>query len=289
MTELVVISLEAWDAVWRRNQHLVAGLLRADPAVRVLFAEPAADPLHAARTGRAPRPGRGLVAVDDLAGVGPGRLWRWQPTKWLPRRIDPGADRRRSRALVRAVDRLGWSAPVLWINDPGGSSLLHLTSWPALYDITDDWLLADRGPREHARLAREEALLLRDCAEVVVCSAELASTKGTVRPVTLVPNAVDLAAYLGDPPRPDDLPPGPVALYAGTIHRDRMDLALTARTAAALGGIGTLACVGQVALDAADAAAAALAHGFVVARRGATRGPEALTAAVRVVVRRPAG
>jgi len=45
----------------------------------------------------------------------------------------------------------------------------------------------------------------------------------------------------------------------------------------------------RLALDAADAAAAALAHGFVVARRGATRGPEALTAAVRVVVRRPAG
>lgn len=45
----------------------------------------------------------------------------------------------------------------------------------------------------------------------------------------------------------------------------------------------------RLALDAADAAAAALAHGFVVARRGATRGPEALAAAARVVVRRPAG
>lgn len=45
----------------------------------------------------------------------------------------------------------------------------------------------------------------------------------------------------------------------------------------------------RLALDAADAAAAALAHGFVVARRGATRAPEALAAAARVVVRRPAG
>jgi crossover junction endodeoxyribonuclease RuvC len=45
----------------------------------------------------------------------------------------------------------------------------------------------------------------------------------------------------------------------------------------------------RLALDAADAAAAALAHGFVVARRGATRGPEALAAAARVVARRPAG
>jgi crossover junction endodeoxyribonuclease RuvC len=45
----------------------------------------------------------------------------------------------------------------------------------------------------------------------------------------------------------------------------------------------------RLALDAADAAAAALAHGFVVARRGATRAPDALTAAARVVVRRPSG
>jgi crossover junction endodeoxyribonuclease RuvC len=45
----------------------------------------------------------------------------------------------------------------------------------------------------------------------------------------------------------------------------------------------------RLALDAADAAAAALAHGFVIARRGATRAPEALAAAARVVVRRPAG
>ena len=45
----------------------------------------------------------------------------------------------------------------------------------------------------------------------------------------------------------------------------------------------------RLALDAADAAAAALAYGFSVARRGATRRPDALAAAARVVVRRPAG
>jgi crossover junction endodeoxyribonuclease RuvC len=45
----------------------------------------------------------------------------------------------------------------------------------------------------------------------------------------------------------------------------------------------------RLALDAADAAAAALAHGFVVARRGARRAPEALAAAARVVARRPSG
>ena len=60
MTDLVVISLEAWDAVWRRNQHLVAGLLRARPRLRVLFVEPATDPLHAGWAAHRPRRGRGL-------------------------------------------------------------------------------------------------------------------------------------------------------------------------------------------------------------------------------------
>ena len=44
MTDLVVVSLERWDDVWRRNQHLVAGLLQRDPDLRVLFVEPPADP-----------------------------------------------------------------------------------------------------------------------------------------------------------------------------------------------------------------------------------------------------
>ena len=40
MTDLVVVSLEAWDQVWRRNQHLVSRLLARDPSLRVLFVEP---------------------------------------------------------------------------------------------------------------------------------------------------------------------------------------------------------------------------------------------------------
>ena len=53
MTDLVVMSLEAWDDVWRRNQHLVAGLLRTDAALRVLFVEPPADPTHDLRSAAA--------------------------------------------------------------------------------------------------------------------------------------------------------------------------------------------------------------------------------------------
>ena len=102
MTELVVISLERWDDVWRRNQHLVAGLLDADPELRVLFVEPPADPTHDLRSGRRPRFG---ARLREVPGVAPGRLHAVRPVKWMPRRID-----RREYGLEwnMALDSGGW-------------------------------------------------------------------------------------------------------------------------------------------------------------------------------------
>lgn len=248
MTDLVVVSLEAWDAVWRRNQYLVAGLLRADPALRVLFVEPPADPIHSVRRRSRPRPGAGVRQVRDLPGA-EGRLWLLQATKLFPRRLDPGADARLAAAVERAAARLGFVEPVLWINDPGGATILRRTRWPALYDITDDWVAADRSAAEHTRLLDDENVLLRRCREVVVCSPALAEAKGRARPVTLIPNAVDVDAYRRPGDRPADLPPGRIALYLGTIHPDRMDLDLCVDTATALAGVGSLVLVGPALVD----------------------------------------
>jgi glycosyltransferase involved in cell wall biosynthesis len=249
VTDLVVVSLEAWDDVWRRHQHLVSRLLAADPALRVLFVEPAADPLHAARRGARVRRGRGLRR-GELTGA-EGRLWLYQPTKWLPRRVDPRADARVSASIVRAARQAGLHDPVLWLNDPLSADLLRRTGWPALYDVTDDWLLADRPPREHDRLVEGEEYLLAHCRHVVVCSSRLLETKRAER-VTLVQNAVDLDAYQGDLPRPADLPPGKVVLYVGTLHRDRLDVELSAELARSLAGTATLTFVGPLALDTSD-------------------------------------
>lgn len=252
MSDVVVASLEPWDDVWRRNQHLVAGLLRTDPALRVLFVEPAPDPLHAAVSRRRPRRGRGLRPGPSLPGVAVNRLWLLEPTKWLPRRIDAQVDRRVAGVVVTAAARVGLSEPVLWINDPSASALLERTGWPALYDITDDWLAARRPEAEHERLVREETLLLEQCREVVVCSPRLAETKAAKAPVTLVPNAVDTGAYRVQHPRPTDLPSGPVAMYVGTVHRDRMDIDLCVATARAIAGRGHLVLVGPDVVDRQD-------------------------------------
>ncbi|GAA3230006.1 glycosyltransferase [Oerskovia jenensis] len=244
--ELVVVSLESWDLVWRRNQYLVTELLRADPALVVLFVEPAADPLHEARRGFRPRAGHGLRRADPVEGVGPDQLWLYQPTKILPRRVDPRVDARLASLVRRAARRVGLTRPVLWVNDPAAATLVEDTGWPSLYDVTDDWVAADRPPEIRRRLLADEALLLRACEEVTVCSPHLAASKGAERAVTLVTNGVDVDRYRLPRDRPADLPVGPVALYLGTVHRDRFDLDLVARTAATTAGTGTVVVVGPV-------------------------------------------
>lgn len=244
---LVVCSLEPWDEVWRRNQYLVDSLLRRDPRLEVLFIEPSADPLHMVRRGNGGvRRGRGLRVVDGYQG----RLRAFEPTKWAPRRLGALADILLRRDVRRVVRGLGWRSPLLWVNDPSWAGLLAATGWPALYDITDDWLVAARGTRELQRLARAEEVLLAECAEVVVCSTALARTKGAGRSVTLVGNAVDLERYRRPVSRPDDFPQSPVALYLGTLHTDRLDVELVIATGRRLSASGgRLVLVGPNALD----------------------------------------
>ncbi|SFR90989.1 Glycosyltransferase involved in cell wall bisynthesis [Microbacterium sp. cf046] len=251
MTDLVVISLESWDGVWRRNQHLIWRMLHADPALRVLFVEPPADPAHELRSGRRPRRGRGL---DDSTLAG--RLWTMRPLKLLPRRLGDRADASITQQVVRAARRLGMDDPILWVNDPGGAEISRRTGWRTLYDMTDDWLAADRPAGQLDRVATHERFLLADADQVVACSAELQRRKSAQRPsdrdpVALIRNAVDAEAYRRPSPRPADLPSGPIVLYVGTLHEDRLDIALCETLARDLGDRGSLVLVGPNALASA--------------------------------------
>ena len=250
--DLVVMSLEPWDDVWRRNQHLVAGLLRAHPTARVLFVEPVADPLHALTRGAWPRPGRGLRPAPGGEGVGPRRLWLLEPTKLLPRRVAPHGDERRATVVVRAARRLGLARPVLWVNDPYGATLARVSGWPTLYDVTDDWTAATRGAAESRRVAESDRYLVEHAAAVTVCSPTLAARKADARSVVLVTNGGDVERYRKPAARPTDLPPGATAVYVGTLHADRLDVGLCEDTARALDGAGTLVLVGPVSLERPD-------------------------------------
>lgn len=261
MTDLVVLSLERWDEVWRRNQYLVHGLLATDPDLRVLFVEPPDDPLHDLRSRRRPSFGSSTRQIDD-------RLWAYRPVKWLPRRIDPGADRRLARFMRRAATRLGMTDPLLWVNDPAASELAQVTGWRTLYDMTDDWAAASRPPAELRRIIEGEQWLLQNAASVVACSPELVRRKSGLRDgIRLVRNGVDAARYRAPAARPSDAPSGPYAVYVGTLHRDRIDVDLVESTARALAGHGHLLLVGPEAWGEADAARVRAAGAVVLGAR----------------------
>jgi glycosyltransferase involved in cell wall biosynthesis len=226
--ELVVCSLELWDEIWRRNQFFVDALLRRNPELRVLFVEPPADVLYDVTQRRRPDLPRVRRLADD------GRLVAFRPLKALPRRLGQLADALLLWQLRLVVRRVGFDRPVLWVNDVTYAPLIEQTGWPSLYDVTDDWLLAPTPPRELERLRRLEALALAQADEVVVCSAALAESRGKIRSVSLVPNAVDVEHFQRPQPRPTDLPPRPTAVYVGSLHDARLDVELVARLAEAL-------------------------------------------------------
>jgi teichuronic acid biosynthesis glycosyltransferase TuaH len=226
--DLVVCSLEAWDDVWRRNQFLVRELQARDPSARILFVEPPFDWVLWLRHRQGHRR-RGLRPVGDT------QLVRFQPGKVWPRLAGPWADRSLRRQVQRAARARGLQHPTLWVNDPSYAGLLSQTGWPALYDMTDDWLHAAATPRALRRLQADEAVLFAEAGAVTVCSPELADSRRSVRPdLELIPNAVDQGHFGRARPRPIDLPAGPVAVYVGTLHEDRLDVDLVVALAAAL-------------------------------------------------------
>jgi teichuronic acid biosynthesis glycosyltransferase TuaH len=225
---IVVCSLEPWGPVRRRMQLLVLELLKMDETIEILYITPALDPLYAMLRRR----WTDLGPRSPKPGVA--RLQVYRPRKWLPRRLGDFTDASLARQVSRRVRRLGLRSPLLWINDATYARLVAESGWPSLYDVTDDWLLAEFSSRERERLTIADRELIERCDEVVVCSPELARTRGATRAVELVPNAVDLDRYCLDYPRPRDLPESPVLLYVGTLQASRLDVELCCEIAGSL-------------------------------------------------------
>ena len=228
LRELVVCSLEPWDDVWRRNQFFVDALLRRNPSLRILFVEPPADPLHDLSNRHRPG-GRSEKAIRA-----DGRLVTFRPLKPLPRRLGGISDAALQRQVLGAARRMGFTRPVLWINDVTYAPLIAQTGWPSVYDVTDDWLLAPFGPRELERLRTTRRDRPRRRDEVVVCSPALAETRGAGRDVALIPNGVDVEHFRRPRPRPADLPSPPAAVYVGSLHEARLDVELLEELARSL-------------------------------------------------------
>ena len=260
MRDLIFVSLEDWDDVWRRNQFVCADLARR--GWRILFVGLPRNVSHDLWHGRL----RSLFRRATYPAPGVEHVTVTLPLKLLPnsvavgRRINQWAYRRHVRRTAR---RLGLGReggrPVLWINPHwAGHMVGRMGEATVVYDITDDWTQTDQ-PAHLARLiARQDAELCRKADAVIVCSERLAELKRPLsRNVHLIPNGVDAGHYAGVLGGSGAAAEArgwrrPVLGYTGTVHPDRVDVELVRAVATAWPG--SVVLVGPDLLSAEDRA-----------------------------------
>jgi len=260
MHDLIFVSLEDWDEVWRRNQFLCAGLARRFADRKILFVGLARDVSHGLRRGhlgalRAAPP----VAVPEYPNI-----TLLHPLKVFPNTLAWG--RRANEALARRQIRqagatMGMEQPLLWLNP---HSAVHMAGRmgerAVVYDITDDWISLTQKDWLRRLTAAQDAALCRRAEAVIVCSQKLFEMKRDLaKNLHLIPNGVDAAHYRRVQDTALPLPPlaahwpKPVLGYTGTIHPDRVDMGLVEALAQKFAH-GTVALVGPNLLPPGDAA-----------------------------------
>ena len=79
LQQLVVLSLEPWDEVKRRNQLLIESLIADTPDLRVLFVEPPIAALRNVTGSHLPRPA--ARQITSRPGVTALRTVQWTPQR----------------------------------------------------------------------------------------------------------------------------------------------------------------------------------------------------------------
>jgi len=260
MRDLIFVSMENWDEIWRRNQFVVAELARRHPENKILFVGLPRNVSHDLRHGRL----RALVEPAAWSPAGLPNVTVTRPLKLLPdtlptgRRINQWMARRHVR---RAARQLALREPVLWLNP---HSAVHMAGQMAeravVYDITDDWMTLSQSPRLQRLIRRQDAALCRRADAVIVCSQRLFDLKRDMaRKLHLIPNGVDAEHYRtvleGSGPLPAEASgwPRPVLGYTGSIHPDRVDVGLVQSIAGRLNA-GSIVLIGPRFLPEEDLA-----------------------------------
>ena len=218
------VSLETWDDVWRRNQHVASRLVRLGLAHRIVFVEP---PMlgHGAQRREVGEPGVEVV----------------RPSLYVPKRL--GGLRVAGLSLVRGHLR---DVDVLWINDPTLGVHCMRQQVPTAYDVTDDWRSFDAPHHIRRRLVAAEDALSHS-ARTIVCSEVLRDRWQQRYGVgaAVVQNGVDTRAVQTSTPH-SLLGQAPHVGYVGTLHPERLDVALVIELSERLGG--TVHLVGPIDL-----------------------------------------
>lgn len=229
MRDIIFVSLEDWDEVWRRNQFLCATLAQRYPDRKILFVGLAFNVSHHLLHGSVQKL-RGPITwsvpgFPNITVTHPVKLF---PDSWsFGRKINEWMARFQIRRLAR---RLGMKDAILWLNP---LSSLHMArrmgEHGVIYDITDDWTLQPSLSPSERRYAEEQDRALCERADaVIVCSeALLKSRRPLSRRIALIPNGVDVRHYEKVLTRPESRSwSAPVFGYTGTLHSERTDARL---------------------------------------------------------------
>ncbi len=238
--DLIFVSLEDWDEIWRRNQFVCDELARRFPSAKILFVAPPRDVSNQLRRGH----WRALAAnaADKWTVPGTRNITVVRPLKLLPNSLAVGRwfnawlARRQVQGWARC---LGLRSPVLWLNDHYAVHMVGKTGeHGVIYDVTDDWIEFAPTPRQRRLTQRSDARLCAVADAVITCSERLHRDKQKIaRTVHLIPNGVDPGHYDKVLDSRTPLPsaaaawPRPVAGYVGTVHPSRVDVPLVASLA----------------------------------------------------------
>lgn len=239
MNDIIFVSLELWDDVWRRNQFLCAEFAKRHKDRKILFVGPALDFSYMVRTGQcgelqrpAPRtvPEFPNIAITRPLKLAPTSLVAGQYlNEWVAR-----------LHIRRSISRLNIRNPIIWINSHSAAHLVgRIEAASVIYDITDDWTsFADQSERARDLIIAQDEELCRNADAVIVCSEKLYELKKDIATdLHIVPNGVDAEHYRqvldGDSPLPLAASKWrkPVLGYTGTIHPERVDLELVEKLA----------------------------------------------------------
>lgn len=252
--DLIFVSLESWDEIWRRNQFLCAGWSKRHPQSKLLFvAPPRILPLALKK--------RDLGSLRPKLETAPGypNIFIYRPLRLIPSSVP--ATRKfnewHERVQLQAVAKqLGLQNPLLWLNSHFARHMAgQMGEKGLIYDITDDWISFNQSEALRQRIAQLDAELCRLADCTIVCSQRLFDLKADIaKQLELVPNGVDAAHYArvtGDePPHPITRDwKKPVLGYTGSIHPDRVDVDLVVALAKEFTQ-GTIALVGPDMLPA---------------------------------------
>ena len=258
---LIFVSMEDWDDLWRRNQFICAELVRDAENRRILFVGVQRNVLRYLRAGRWRAlvrdptwqvPGQPNITVTTTLRVFPERFrWGRWCNEWITR-----------RHVRKVATTLGLSKPLLWLNPHSAVHMVgRMNERAVIYDITDDWEKVNQAPALTAEISQQDAELGCRADEVIVCSPALLVSKAAKfgREVHLIPNGVNPDHYLlvTDASLPVTGPaqtwPKPVLGYTGTVHPQRVDVALVTALAERFPE-GSIVLIGPNLLEEADQA-----------------------------------